>query len=105
MREQLHTSFRALLVLGTDGQVRQSQGEAAHIDVLQSLGSSLHALADRSLAELGGGRLTRLVIDGEYGRVALLQAADGSALVGLLDADAPLGAAFSTLRSTLRNVA
>ncbi|MEM9194223.1 MAG: roadblock/LC7 domain-containing protein [Myxococcota bacterium] len=105
MLEEIETSFDAMVLLGPDGQVRHSQGTDTHVDVLQSFGSSLHALADRALSELGGGRLRRLVVDGDQGRVALVQRPDGTALLGLLTADAPLGAAFSTLRRTFRRVA
>jgi predicted regulator of Ras-like GTPase activity (Roadblock/LC7/MglB family) len=86
---------RAAIRFGPNGAVVDSSGDEELVEVLQSLFGSLSTLSLRAMAELGGGRLRRLVLDGDAGRVVLVHQEDGSSVACLLAADAPLGVALA----------
>ncbi|MEM9864861.1 MAG: roadblock/LC7 domain-containing protein [Myxococcota bacterium] len=90
---------RAFVRFDDNGTVVGSRGTEQDIDVLQSLFRALHALATRSIAELGAGRLTRLILDGTQGRVLLADIEDGT-VVAFVGPDEPLGTVLAELRVT-----
>ncbi|MEM6956296.1 MAG: hypothetical protein AAF645_11425, partial [Myxococcota bacterium] len=72
---------RATIRLSTSGEIVESSGNADDVDVLQSIFRALQALSIRSLAELGSGRLKRLILDGTQGRIVLTYDVDGTTSV------------------------
>ncbi|MDP3278962.1 MAG: roadblock/LC7 domain-containing protein [Deltaproteobacteria bacterium] len=95
-----HPSVRAAAILTSDGTLREAISEQDETrDALAAFVVALEALADRSMSELGAGRLRTMLFDAEGGALLVVPAGDDHFVAVLMSDPYALGALWSDARA------